>query len=122
MSLMAYTRTRFLTETPRAAERRLLTEITADLIAARDNTGRGAASMDALHRNREVWSVFAASCGATGNELPKTLRAAIISLALWVDKHTSSVVTGQEAIEDLISVNLALIDGLAATPVGALKN
>lgn len=116
MSLTAYRRTNVMTETPRAAERRLMTEITAEMIAARDAACRGSALMSPLHRNREVWGLFSVTCGAQGNALPRTLRAEIISLALWVDRYTTDVVAGREPIDALISVNLAIIDGLAAMP------
>jgi flagellar biosynthesis activator protein FlaF len=60
-----------------------------------------------------VWSTFSALCGAPGNGLPPPLRAGIISLALWVDRFTSDVVTGRDSIDELIGVNRAIIDGLA---------
>ena len=41
-----------------------------------------------------------------------SLRASIISIALWVDRFTSDVVAGRESIEELIVVNRAIIDGL----------
>ena len=116
MSLTAYRRTNSMTEAPRAAERRLMTEITAEMIAARDAEGRGQALIEPLHRNRELWGVFSATCGAQGNELPKSLRASIISLALWVDRYTTHVVAGREPIDELISVNMVIIDGLGALP------
>lgn len=116
MSLTAYRRTNSMTEAPRAAERRLMTEITAEMIAARDTERRGQALIEPLHRNRELWGVFSATCGAQGNELPKPLRASIVSLALWVDRYTTDVVAGREPIDGLISVNMAIIDGLGTLP------
>ena len=116
MSLTAYRRTNSMTEAPRAAERRLMTEITAEMIAARDTERRGQALIEPLHRNRELWGVFSATCGAQGNELPMPLRASIISLALWVDRYTTDVVAGREPIDGLISVNMAIIDGLGTLP------
>lgn len=116
MSLTAYRRTNSMTEAPRAAERRLMTEITAEMITARDTERRGQALIEPLHRNRELWGVFSATCGAQGNELPMPLRASIISLALWVDRYTTDVVAGREPIDGLISVNMAIIDGLGTLP------
>lgn len=69
--------------------------------------------MPALHRNRELWSTFAAVCGAPGNGLPDALRASIISISLWVDRFTSDVMAGREAIAPLLEVNKAVRDGLA---------
>lgn len=113
MSLDAYRRVRSIAETPRAQEYRLMSQITGEMIHARDAGLKGAALMPALHRNREVWSTFSAMCGAPGNRLPDTLRASIISIALWVERFTSDVMTGRDSIDELIAVNRAIIDGLA---------
>ncbi|RJF85730.1 flagellar biosynthesis regulator FlaF [Sphingomonas cavernae] len=113
MSLNAYRRAQSIAETPRATEYRLMSQITGEMIDARDAGLAGAALMPALHRNREVWSAFSALCGTPGNALPDELRARIISLALWVERYTSEVITGRDSIEDLILINRAIIDGLA---------
>lgn len=112
MSLNAYRRTQSIVATPRETERRLMSQITGDLIDARDAGLTGAALMPALHRNREVWGHFASLCTQSDNQLPDALRASIISLALWVERHTSAVVVGRDSIEDLIDVNRSLIVGL----------
>jgi len=117
MSLIAYQRTRNIIETPRQAERRLICEITGEMIQARDAGHQRGALMPSLHRNRELWHTLSAVCGTVGNELPASLRASIISLALWVDQFTSDVVAGRESIDDLISINRDMIDGLTGTGV-----
>lgn len=117
MSLSAYQRARAVAEQPRQTEHRLMTEITREMIEARSVGASALVLMPALHRNREVWSAFSAVCGATGNQLPDGLRAGIISLALWVDRHTSDVAGGRESIDQLIDVNLAVIDGLSANNI-----
>lgn len=73
---------------------------------------RGIELMPALHRNRELWATFSAACGAPGNALPDTLRASIISIALWVDRQTSAVIAGREPLGDLLEINRTLIEGL----------
>lgn len=108
----AYRRTRSLIETPRATESRLMSEVTGELIAARDARLSGIQMMPTLHWNREIWNTFAAACGASGNALAPDLRAAIISIGLWVDRYTSEVVRGQESVDALIDVNRAMIEGL----------
>ncbi len=119
MSVEAYRRARTIVETPRATERRLVGQIIGEMIAARDAGLRGAQLMPVLHRNREMWSTFAAACGAPGNALPDAVRAGIISLGLWVDRHTSHVVAGRDSIDTLISVNRTILDGLAAEQLAA---
>ena len=113
MSLDVYRRVRGIAESPRATEYRLMSEVTGDMINARDAGLSGAALMPALHRNREVWSTFSSLCASPGNQLPATLRASIISLALWVERFTTDVVLGRDSIDELISVNRAIIEGLA---------
>lgn len=113
MSLDQYKRVQQVSETPRQAEYRLFAQITGDMVAARDAGDTGGALAAVLHRNREMWTVFASDCGTKGNALPDTLRASIISLSLWVNKHTSKVILGVERIDDLISINRNIMAGLA---------
>ena len=112
MSLAAYQRVRSIAEAPRATEYRLIGEISREMRTAWDAGMRGPSLMPALHRNREMWGTFAAACGAPGNQLPEPLRAAIISIALWVDRHTSAVVAGHEPIDALLEVNGDMLAGL----------
>lgn len=112
MSLSAYQRARTLVETPRATEQRLIREVTAALIEARDQGYSGGRLMNALHWNREMWDAFASACGAPGNGLPDALRASIISISLWVNRHASEVIKGRDSIEPLIEVNRSLLEGL----------
>ncbi len=113
MSLDAYRRTQSMSATPRATEYRLMSQVTGELIQAKENDLRGAALMRPLHHNREVWSTLAVLCGSPGNKLPTDLRASIISLALWVERYTSDVVCRRDSIDALISVNCAVMEGLA---------
>lgn len=119
MPIEAYRKAQGRAETPRAAEHRLLGEITGEMIDAERAGLTGAALMPALYRNREVWSVFATDCGAKGNGLPDALRAQIISLSLWVDRFTSDVVAGREPIGELIALNRTIMDGLRAERIAA---
>ncbi|MFX5574835.1 flagellar biosynthesis regulator FlaF, partial [Acinetobacter baumannii] len=53
-------------------------------------------------------------CAAPGNALPETLRAQIISLALFVDRFTTEVMMGREKIETLIEEHRTIMEGLRA--------
>lgn len=112
MSLNAYQRARTITENPRSTERRLLIEITGELIAARDAGLAGVALAPALFRNREAWTAFSDACATRGNGLPNALRASIVSLGLWVERYSSAVMAGRDDIEALIAVNRSVIEGL----------
>ena len=115
MSLNAYQRTRTLVESPRQTECRLVRQITGEMIAARDAGVAGVALMPVLARNRDMWNVFQTDCSSPGNGLPAPVRAGIISLALWVSRYTSEVVTGKDDIGALIDVNRMMIEGLEGT-------
>lgn len=119
MSLDAYRNAQSRSEHPRSTEHRLMVEITGELMSARAAGLSGGALMPALHRNREMWSTFATDCGARGNGLPESLRAQIISLALWVDRLTSEVVVGREPISELIDLNRTIMEGLRGERLAA---
>ena len=112
MTLSAYHRARAIAETPRGSECRLMSQITGELVSARDADLSGTALMPALHRNRELWAVFTACCAAPGNALPDALRGQIVSIGLWVDRFTSEVMAGRGSVDRLIEVNRAVITGL----------
>jgi flagellar protein FlaF len=117
--ITAYHRARTIAERPRATERRLLTEITG---AMRSADARGADCADlvlALHRNREAWATLAAACAAGDNALPPTLRAGVISLAIFVDRYTSQIIAGRATIEALVDINMSVIDGLSGENIAA---
>jgi len=113
MSLQAYQQAATRAETPRETEYRLFAQVTLALMEAAkcdptDIRGR----IDALDWNRRVWSVLGTACGDPQNALPESLRAAIISLSIWVGKHTSQVIRRKEEIEPLIEVNRMIMQGL----------
>jgi len=71
-----------------------------------------AAMIQAIQDNRTLWAVLADDCAQPDNQLPEGLRAQIISLALWVDRHSREVRGDYKALADLIEVNRAIMDGL----------
>ncbi|MDB5448436.1 MAG: flaF, partial [Phenylobacterium sp.] len=113
MSLQAYQQAATRAESPRETEYRLFAQVTLALMEAAkcepaDIRGR----IDALDWNRRVWSVLGTACADADNALPEQLRASIISLSIWVGKHTSQVIRRQEEIEPLIDINRMVMQGL----------
>lgn len=115
----AYKRTIKQTATPRDVEYRLLAQVTAALMKAkelRDGSDRDprrmAQIMDSLNWNNQVWDAFVEDVGTEGNMLPRELRAAIVSLGIWVTRETGLVAAGEGDIEALIAVNRAIMRGL----------
>ncbi|MEO0413031.1 MAG: flagellar biosynthesis regulator FlaF [Pseudomonadota bacterium] len=113
MSLDAYRKTQNQSETPQQIEYRLFANVTRSLIELRDmENPTPRQKMDALDWNRRLWSTLSSDCGAPGNNLPKDLRAQIISLSLWVSRFTSEVARGGATLDALIDVNTAIMEGL----------
>jgi flagellar protein FlaF len=120
MSVRAYQQAAQRAEAPRDLEYRLLGQVTRALMDASeldpaDFVGR----IDALDWNRRVWSALANDCACAGNTLPQAVRAQIISLSIWVSRHTSQVMRREAQIEPLIEVNRAIMQGLAAAASAA---
>ena len=88
MSLQAYQSATTRSENPRATEYRLFAQVTRALMGARDNAEDMKARIDALD-----W---------------------IISLSLFVSKHSSAVVRSGADIDTLIEINRMIMQGLEA--------
>jgi flagellar protein FlaF len=120
MSLQAYQRAAEQAEGPKQTEYRLFGLVTRALMDAEqrdasDHRGR----MKALHWNRRLWTTLATDCANPDNRLPAPLKANIISLSIWVDKHTSEVMQKQAAIQPLIDVNRIIMQGLSGHMAGS---
>ena len=113
MSLDAYEKRQAAAETPRQTEYRLFGRVTGALIEAKEKGLSGTELMHSLDWNRRVWSTLALDCSMEGNGLPPETRAQIVSLSIYVSKTTSKVVRGQASIDDLISINRIIMEGLA---------
>jgi flagellar protein FlaF len=117
MSLQAYQQAATRAESPRELEYRLFAQVTLALMeAAKADPNDFAGRVDALDWNRRMWTVLADACANAENQLPAPLRASIISLGLWVGRHTSKVIRKEEQIEPLIEVNRLIMQGLSPTP------
>lgn len=114
MSIQAYQNAAKKTEGPRQTEYRAFAAATRGLIDAASlpatEVGR---RMEALALNRRLWSLLAADCSADGNQLSQALRAQIISLSLFVDKHSSQVMRAGASFDVLIDINRTIMQGLA---------
>lgn len=113
--LQAYRQAATRTETPREMEYRLFGQVTRALMhAATVDTTDVATRIDALDWNRRLWSTLATDCSDPGNSLDKPLRAQIISISLFVGRHSSAVMRGEDDFEALIDINRAVMQGLAS--------
>ena len=115
MSIRAYQQTANRTADPRDVEYRLFGQVTQALIGAQQAEKHEISKViDALDWNRRVWSAMAMDCASDGNTLPEETRAGIISLSIFVSKHSSVAARERGEIETLIDINRSIMQGLAA--------
>lgn len=110
MSLRTYEAVQNQTEAPRQTEYRLFALVTKELIAA--NQGGAKDRIGAVDWNRRLWLTLQMDLAASQNNLPDELKARLISISIWVDKHSRMVLRGDAEIEPLISVNRTIMEGL----------
>ena len=114
MSLQAYQQVSARAESPRELEYRLFGQVTRALIEASDADPLDFKTrMDALDWNRRLWSTLATDCASPDNAMDKSLRAQIISISLFVSKHSSAVMRGEDDFQALIDINKMIMQGLA---------
>ncbi|MDB5428999.1 MAG: flagellar FlaF family protein [Caulobacter sp.] len=120
MSLRAYQTAAQHAENPRDIEYRLFGQVTRALMeASQGDEDDFRLRIDALDWNRRLWSTLATDCSDPENHLPEGARAQIISLSLWVSRHSSLVMRKQEDFEPLIEINRMIMQGLSGRPEAA---
>lgn len=113
MSFQAYQKTAARAEDPRATEYRLFAQVTRSLMNAKTLPMESVRERaQAIDWNRRVWSNLALDCASRDNKLPESLRAAIISLSIFVSKHGSFAMRNPDAIDDLVDINRTVMQGL----------
>lgn len=124
MSLAAYKKTIRESETPRQIERRILSRVTHDLAEQGkgfDSSETSAERLailsgglrDTLYENQRFWAALRYDLAEPGNAMPDTMKASLISLALWVDRQTSALMSGEGTLGGLIEINANIAAGLA---------
>lgn len=120
MSVNKYRAAQASTENPRQTEYRLFAEVTKALMSVRKAvSAKGLKSPEfykAVDWNRRLWLTLQMDLASNENRFPDNLKANIISIAIWVDKHSRSVLRGEGDLEPLISVNRTIMEGLATQP------
>ena len=101
------------TRTARDVEYETFARITRDLKSSFGERARSfPAYAEALTRNRKLWRLLAADLRQPGNALPDALKAQILSLASFVDDHTSKALARKVSPATLVEVNIAIMQGL----------
>ncbi|MEA1937630.1 MAG: flagellar biosynthesis regulator FlaF [Pseudomonadota bacterium] len=110
MPINSYVKTQDYSGNPRATEYRALALVTGRLIEAKERGGR--TLIEALFANQNLWTLFQADLAGSGNGLPPSLKAQLLSLSIWVQRFSSKVMKGEASADSLIEVNKAIMDGL----------
>jgi flagellar biosynthesis activator protein FlaF len=112
MTLKAYQNTQRIVENSRETEYRLFGQVTGALIDAEKRRTKGGTVIDAIDWNRRLWRTLATDCLDDGNQLPREVRAKIVSLSLWVAKYSKRVMREGAELTPLIEVNRTIMQGL----------
>jgi flagellar protein FlaF len=113
MAKTAYASNKAPIRTPRGTEYEAFARVTHRLKAAADKGKAGFSELaQALHLNRQLWTILAADVAEDGNGLPQDLRARIFYLAEFTTQHSRKVLRGEDSAEALIDINMAIMRGL----------
>jgi flagellar biosynthesis activator protein FlaF len=101
-------------QTARARERQAI-ERSIELLQAADQAGaQSREAVEALLFVRKLWSVFIEDLGKPENDLPKQLRADLVSIGLWIMREAEQIRFEKSAnFKGLIEVSVNIRDGLA---------
>ena len=114
MSLQAYKTAATRAESPREMEYRLFGQVTRALMHASTVDKLDIATrIDAIDWNRRLWSTLARDCSEPDSKLPAQIRAGIISLSLFVGRHSSEVMRGEDNFDTLIEINKMMMQALS---------
>ena len=91
-----------------------LIERSVDLLKkAKEDGANSFASVEAAHFLNRIWVSFLEDLGSTQNELPKELRASLISIGLWILREAEAVRMGEsDNIDELIDISQIIADSL----------
>lgn len=97
----------------RDRERQLLDRSIELLGTAREKGVDSGASIEALQFLNRVWTAFIDDLGSAENQLPRELRANLISIGLWLLREAESVRQGRsDDFDGLIDVSRIIRDGI----------
>lgn len=106
---------------PRRTEGWALTEAARRMAEAQRAPDDKTAFLDAVRRNWRLWTIFQAGISSPESELPTDLRANVLSLSNFIDRHTVGVLADPqpEKLDILIRINREIAAGLLANAPGA---
>lgn len=116
----AYRSSQRLGSNARDTEAQALLEAARRLDAAAGNTDRDAYRA-ALRLNWRLWTIFQADVSSDGSPLPDEIRQNILSLSVFIDRHTVKALAEPDAgkLRVLIDINRNIAAGLMANVASA---
>lgn len=98
----------------RSRERELMQRAISLLKTARDDKSNQFASIEAAHFTRRLWTALMSDLAQDDNQLPKELRANLISIGIWVLKELDAIRQGEsEDYDGIIEVSETIAKGIA---------
>lgn len=97
--------------TARDAEYDILSRVTR-LLKQSDRTGRSADTVMAVHKNNQLWTIFASDLADPQNGLADEIKAGLLSLAGFSLRHGHAVLSGSATTDALIDINMSIMKGL----------
>jgi flagellar protein FlaF len=115
----AYRSSQRLGSSARATEAQALLEAARRLDAA---VGNQEAYRAALRLNWRLWTIIQADVSGEGSPLPDEIRQNILSLSVFIDKHTVNALAepGDRKLRILIDINRNIAAGLMTSAEGAV--
>ena len=86
------------TEDPRKTEYRLFAQVTRALINVEESESLNADFREAIEWNRRMWNALEIDLASDANSLPDALKAQLISVAMWVERHSAMALRGEGAV------------------------
>jgi flagellar protein FlaF len=94
-------------------ERQLLDRSIDLLLAAQAKGASSIQTIEALHFLNRIWTTFIDDLGKPDNELPKELRANLISIGLWLLREADAIRRGEsDNFGGLIDISQIIRDGI----------
>jgi flagellar protein FlaF len=125
MGISAYRQTIAETASARQIEKQVLISVTRDLdqfceiFDATENKVEkiqilASGLRHSLWKNEQLWMSLKTDLTEPGNRLEPGLKGTLISLALWVERHTLSVMEGKAKVFPLVEMNKIIANGLTS--------
>ena len=110
---MAYSSPNAPVRSHRGAEYAAFLEITRALKSVRNEHSRNSTPrVEAIMRNRQLWTTIAASVADASNNLPSELRARLFYLFEFTNKNSNIAIGNCGILDALIDINTSVMMGL----------